>query len=127
MLVLSKARGAFLGVLLCIWGCASSQVASSETASPPAPESTEPSVHPGINDHYFRPDGPERYTRILESETREIVQRSDDIVAAIGLKKGADVADIGAGTGLLTWKIAEAVGKRGHVYAVDIVPEFLDT
>lgn len=148
MLALSKSLWAFLWVLLGIWGCASGAATSAGTGSPPdataptssgiavedageadAPraESTESSVHPGINDHYFRPDGPERYTRILEAETREIVQRSDDIVAAIGLRNGADVADIGAGTGLLTSKIAEAVGKRGHVYAVDIVPEFLDT
>lgn len=91
-----------------------------------APAVDEPSVHPGINDPYFRSDGPERYRRILEAESREIVQRRSEIVDAIGLRKGMVVADIGAGTGLLTTEIAQRVGTRGQVYAVDIVPEFLD-
>ena len=86
----------------------------------------EPSVKPGINDPYFRADGLDRYTRILESETREIVQRSRDIVDAIGLEDGMVVADIGAGTGLLTMEMAKDVGQRGTVFAVDIVPAFLE-
>jgi FkbM family methyltransferase len=36
------------------------------------------------------------------------------------------VADIGAGTGLLTGLFAKRVGPEGKVYAVDIVPEFLE-
>lgn len=96
------------------------------SAGPIAPAIDEPSVHPGINDPYFRPDGPDRYRRILEAESREIVQRSSDIVDVMGLQWGMAVADIGAGTGLLTMEIADRVGARGQVYAVDIVPEFLD-
>ena len=92
----------------------------------PAPAVEKPSVKPGINDPYFRADGLDRYTRILESETREIVQRSSDIVDAIGLEDGMVVADIGAGTGLLTMEMAKQVGRRGTVFAVDIVPAFLE-
>lgn len=91
----------------------------------PIPAMEEPSVKPGINDPYFRDDGLDRYTRILESETREIVQRRSDIVDAIGLDEGMVVADIGAGTGLLTMEMAKQVGERGMVFAVDIVPAFL--
>jgi len=86
----------------------------------------EPSVKPGINDPYFQSDALDTYTRILEAETREIVQRSTEIVDAIGLEEGMVVADIGAGTGLLTAEIAKRVGKRGEVFAVDIVPAFLE-
>lgn len=86
----------------------------------------EHSVKPGINDPYFRDDGLERYTRILEAESREIVQRRNDIVDAIGLEEGMVVADIGAGTGLLTTGMAKRVGPRGTVFAVDIVPAFLE-
>lgn len=138
---LSKGFWAFFIALLCVSGCTSRTTSAAETTLaaspagttelPPAAESTEPnedepSAHPGINDPYFRPDGPARYSRILEAETREIVQRRSDIVDAIGLRKGMVVADIGAGTGLLTTDIAERVGARGRVYAVDIVPEFLE-
>ena len=142
---LSKWVWAFFIALVCASGCASGCAKRTSNAAettlagrpegtnkpPPPTESTEPdqdesSVHPGINDPYFRPDGPERYRRILEAESREIVQRRSDIVDAIGLRTGMVVADIGAGTGLLTTEIAQRVGTRGQVYAVDIVPEFLD-
>ena len=46
-------------------------------------------------------------------------------MAAIGLRPGMAVADIGAGTGLFTWLFAEKVGTKGTVYAVDISPAFL--
>ena len=92
----------------------------------PPPRIDEPSVKPGINDPYFRADGLETYTRILEAKTREIVQRRSEIVDAIGLEKGMVVADIGAGTGLLTTGMAKRVGPRGTVFAVDIVPAFLE-
>jgi ubiquinone/menaquinone biosynthesis C-methylase UbiE len=36
------------------------------------------------------------------------------------------VADIGAGTGYFTWRLATAVGPNGMVYAVDIQPEMLE-
>ena len=45
------------------------------------------------------------------------VQRRSEIVGAIGLEKGMVVADIGAGTGLLTTGIAKRVGPRGTVFA----------
>ncbi|MDH3652797.1 MAG: class I SAM-dependent methyltransferase [Myxococcales bacterium] len=138
---LSHGLWAFLTALVCLSSCAMRTPGTTETAlatTPvgtsevsPAAESTEPakdepSAHPGINDPYFQPDGPERYRRILEAESREIVQRRSDIVDAMGLHRGMVVADIGAGTGLLTTEIAQRVGARGWVYAVDIVPEFLD-
>lgn len=98
-----------------------------ETALPkPTPAADEPSVKPGINEPYFRDDALQRYTRILESKTREIVQRRREIVDAIGLAEGMRVADIGAGTGLLTTEMAKRVGPQGAVFAVDIVPAFLE-
>jgi ubiquinone/menaquinone biosynthesis C-methylase UbiE len=92
----------------------------------PVPTIEQRSAKPGINDPYFRADALERYIRILESETREVVQRSSDIIEAIGLEEGMIVADIGAGTGLLTLEMAKQVGPRGKVFAVDIVPAFLE-
>lgn len=90
-----------------------------------APHANEESVRPGVNDKYFRDGALPRYTAIFEAERREVVEHRDAIVVAIGLRQGMAVADVGAGTGLFTNAIAEAVGPKGQVFAVDIVPEFL--
>jgi len=50
----------------------------------------------------------------------------DAIGVAIGTLKGAVVADIGAGVGYFTWRLAARVGPQGKVYAVDIQPAMLD-
>jgi len=50
----------------------------------------------------------------------------DAIGAAIGTLKSAVVADIGAGVGYFTWRLASRVGPEGKVYAVDIQPAMLD-
>jgi len=62
----------------------------------------------------------------LESEGREAFDFREQIAAAIGLKPGQAVADIGAGTGLYTPLLAAYVGAQGRVYAVDIVPKFIE-
>ena len=51
---------------------------------------------------------------------REKEQRVGDVFAAMGVKPGAAVADIGAGQGFFTVRLAEAVGDDGRVFAVDI-------
>jgi len=102
------------------FGCATA-------ASPPTvPAVAETSVRPGINDPYVQPNALDKFTRVLEAETREVAQHRDEIVDAIGLRRGMVVADIGAGTGLFVTEIAKRVGKRGTVFAVDIVPVFLE-
>ena len=50
----------------------------------------------------------------------------DAINAAIGIAKGATVADIGAGVGYFTWRLAARIGPQGKVYAVDIQQGMLD-
>src|ERR1035441_9439083 len=50
----------------------------------------------------------------------------DAINAAIGIPKGAVVADIGAGVGYFTWRLAARIGPEGKVYAVDIQQAMLD-
>src|SRR5579859_1520884 len=58
-----------------------------------------------------------------ERETEEAPGRALD---AIVLKKGDVVADIGAGVGYFTWRMAERVGPAGKVYASDIQPGMLE-
>ncbi len=61
----------------------------------------------------------------FESESREVFNKREEIVAAIGIEPGMSVADVGAGTGLYTRLFADKVGPTGKVYAVDISPAFL--
>jgi ubiquinone/menaquinone biosynthesis C-methylase UbiE len=62
----------------------------------------------------------------FETEGREAYDFRTEIVASIGLEPGQRVADIGAGTGLFEPLLARAVGPEGRVYAVDIVPDFVE-
>jgi ubiquinone/menaquinone biosynthesis C-methylase UbiE len=46
-------------------------------------------------------------------------QKPDAVVRALGLRRGQVVAEIGAGPGYFTPRLARAVGPSGHVYAVE--------
>ncbi|MEX6633690.1 class I SAM-dependent methyltransferase [Hyphococcus lacteus] len=62
----------------------------------------------------------------LEVGSRELFSAREAVVAALNLKTGDVVADIGSGTGLYSLMFAEEVGPSGRVYAEDIEPLFLD-
>ncbi len=86
----------------------------------------ELSVKPGINDKFLDPAlKVEEWTEKFETESREIFHQRQQILAAVGLKPGMKIADIGAGTGLFTLPFAKAVGADGKVYAVEIASKFL--
>jgi predicted methyltransferase len=61
----------------------------------------------------------------LEDPARDAYQKPDEVVAALGLRPGEVVADIGAGSGYFTLRFARAVGDTGRVYAVDVSPEMI--
>jgi predicted methyltransferase len=61
----------------------------------------------------------------LERPGRDQEQRPDEVLRAMGLRDGDVVADLGAGTGYFTRRLAKAVGPSGRVYAVDIQPEMI--
>jgi precorrin-6B methylase 2 len=61
----------------------------------------------------------------LEREEREREERTDLLLTALQLKAGMVVADIGAGTGYLSRRMAPAVMPGGKVLAVDVQPEMV--
>jgi predicted methyltransferase len=65
------------------------------------------------------------YIAMLEDPARDAYQRPREVMAALGLKEGEVVADIGAGSGYFALRIAQQVGSSGRVYAVDISPEMI--
>ncbi len=90
----------------------------SQTAAPPTKTDSK------INEPFKKPDV-KGFIKKFESDDREVYAKRNEIVAALGLRPGMAVADVGAGTGLFTRLFAERVGKSGRVYAVDIAPRFL--
>jgi SAM-dependent methyltransferase len=62
----------------------------------------------------------------LERPEREAEEKPGLLLEALKLKPGDVVADIGAGTGYYSWRMASIVGEKGLVYAVDIQQEMLD-
>ena len=86
----------------------------------------EVSVRPGINESYIKPDlNVSNAVERFEREGREVYDHRMAILKVVGLEPGADIADIGAGTGLFTLLFAGAVGPQGTVYAVDIAEPFV--
>lgn len=61
----------------------------------------------------------------LDRWEREREERPSRAVTALDLKPGAVVADVGAGSGYYTERLARQVGPAGKVYATDIQPEML--
>jgi ubiquinone/menaquinone biosynthesis C-methylase UbiE len=64
---------------------------------------------------------------ILEGPDRDEWQQPDRIMDALGIADGSKVADIGAGGGWFTIRLAHRVGPNGVVYAQDIQKEMLDS
>ena len=61
----------------------------------------------------------------LERPEREAEEAPSKAIAALELRPGQVVADVGAGSGYYTMLLSAAVGSRGRVYATDIQPEML--
>jgi arsenite methyltransferase len=66
------------------------------------------------------------YIAVLESPGRIERLQPDKVISRLGLKDGEVVADIGAGSGVFTGRLARAVAPGGKILAVDIDQELLD-
>ncbi len=62
----------------------------------------------------------------LEREGRAELEKPEIVIQAMNLRDGQVVADIGAGTGFYSRRLARAVAPTGKVYAEDIQPEMLE-
>jgi len=63
---------------------------------------------------------------MLEGPDREAWQRPDQVMDALGIAEGSMVADLGAGGGWFTIRLARRVGPNGLVYAEDIQPQMIE-
>ena len=78
------------------------------------------------NAGYQTAEGRARVAQSLANPEREKEQKPRELIAAIGVKKGDVVADIGTGVGFMIPYFLEVIGPEGKLYAEDIQQDFLD-
>jgi SAM-dependent methyltransferase len=61
-----------------------------------------------------------------DEKSRDQAGEAERVMNLLGVKPGLVVADIGAGSGYYTVRLARRVGPAGHVFAEDVVPEYLE-
>lgn len=62
---------------------------------------------------------------LYEGFGRDSWQKPDEVLALLAVAEGDRVADLGAGGGYFTFRLARAVGPDGRVYAVDVDEDML--
>jgi ubiquinone/menaquinone biosynthesis C-methylase UbiE len=68
---------------------------------------------------------PKAYIAMLDDPERDKYQKPREVITTLDLKPGEAVADIGAGSGYFTFRLAHHVGDAGRIYAVDISPDMI--
>jgi SAM-dependent methyltransferase len=61
-----------------------------------------------------------------DEQTRDQAGEAERVMSLLGVSAGLTVADIGAGSGYYTVRLARRVAPTGHVYAEDVVPAYLE-
>ena len=75
--------------------------------------------------HHQRFDDPARWSKSFDDPARDKWQKPDEVIRALAMSSDSRVADIGAGTGYFTVRLARAVPK-GVVFAVDIEKKMVE-
>jgi protein-L-isoaspartate O-methyltransferase len=84
-----------------------------------------PGVHPISGREYARPMGLAGASW-LDRDEREAEEAPSRALQIIGVVEGSTVADVGAGSGYFTERLAKLVGPSGRVYATDIQEGMLE-
>lgn len=81
---------------------------------------------PGAMDHMdHKFDDPERYAKSFDDPARDVWQMPARVIDALALKPGQKVADVGAGTGYFSVRLARAAAAP-KVFAVDLEPKMVE-
>jgi protein-L-isoaspartate O-methyltransferase len=100
-------RGAVAGVLLALGAC---RAQPSEPHFPTAQRDVAPIVGGTFS----------------TEDARDRAGEAEQVMELAGVKRGMSVADVGAGEGYYTVRLARVVGPKGRVLAEDIIPEVRD-
>lgn len=78
------------------------------------------------NKGYKTKEGRDKVAASLDDPHRDGKQKPLELIAALKIKPGTTVADIGTGTGYMLKFLSDAVGPNGKVFGEDIQTDFLD-
>jgi protein-L-isoaspartate O-methyltransferase len=91
-------------------------------AAQPCAAQQQQTAKPEHMDHKF--DDPARFAKAFDDPARDAWQMPSRVIGALELRPGMKAADIGAGTGYFSTRLARVPGVA--VFAVDIEPKMLD-
>jgi predicted methyltransferase len=77
---------------------------------------------PHTHQHTFK--DAEKWSHVFDDPERDAWQKPHQVIQALALKPDARVADLGAGTGYFSARLANML-PQGRVYAVDIEPDMV--
>lgn len=77
---------------------------------------------PHTHEHTF--EGADKWSEVFDDPKRDSWQKPHEVIQALALKPDAAVADIGAGTGYFSVRLARML-PMGKVYAVDLEPDMV--
>jgi ubiquinone/menaquinone biosynthesis C-methylase UbiE len=91
-----------------------------QPAAPPvAATGHDATIHHGFDDV-------PAWVQVFDDPGRDAWQKPDTVIRELGVAPGMTVADLGAGTGYFSVRLAKAVGPHGRVLAIDIEPKLVD-
>jgi SAM-dependent methyltransferase len=122
-------RLSFVVLLVAIYGAGCLHDAAAQTA----PEA--PGGQPGMSSHsnhgdashdglHRRFEDADRWAKEFDNPERDAWQKPEEILDALRLQPASRVADIGAGTGYFSVRIAKRV-PQGKIFAADIEPDMV--
>jgi ubiquinone/menaquinone biosynthesis C-methylase UbiE len=82
-------------------------------------------AHPNVHHGHRSPEAFARYAASMDRSARDAWQKPEALLDALAIAPGNVVADIGAGTGYFTFRLARRVGASGRVVATDVDDRFL--
>jgi SAM-dependent methyltransferase len=119
---------AIIGALVLAWAGAMSEVAWAQTAAEPPAQHQHMGGHAGNagsgEGFHRRFDNAEKWAKEFDNPERDAWQKPEEVLDALHLQPTSLVADIGAGTGYFSVRIAKRV-PEGKIFAADVEPDMV--
>jgi ubiquinone/menaquinone biosynthesis C-methylase UbiE len=116
----APARIAASALLLAFAACATREPVTPPPAASGPAHAHENAHGDGRATTHRRFDDVEKWARVFDEPTRAEWQKPAELVAALAIRPGMTVADVGAGTGFFLHYLSEAVGTSGKVLALEV-------